>query len=103
MTNPINEIIARRQLAIKAAEEELHGLICGSFSTRRLKDHERHCLSQMRNGKQRQIYISTKHAVQVGDGVRRFERLMELVREISELNLELIKSGETIGDDWKIG
>jgi hypothetical protein len=103
MTNPINEIIARKQLAIKAAEKEFHGLIYGSFFTRRLKGHERLCLSQMRNGRQRQVYISARHAAQVAGGVRRFERLMELIREISVLNLELIKLGEDIADDREPG
>jgi hypothetical protein len=47
----------------------------------------------MRDGTQRQVYLSGKDADVVARGARRYARLMDLLREISELNLELIKMG----------
>ena len=93
MKNSADKIMNRRRVAVAAAEKELRGIIAGSFFKRQIKGRMRYCLSRMRDGMQRQVYLSGKDADVVERGVRRHARLMDLLREISELNLELIKMG----------
>ena len=86
----------RRRVAVAAAEKELRGIIAGSFFKRQMKGRMRYCLSRMRDGKQRQTYVSGKDTGAVKCGARRYARLMDLLREIGELNLELLKMGVDI-------
>jgi len=96
MNQPVEEILVLRRVAVVAAEKELHCIIAGSFFKRRIQGKIRHCLSRMRDGKQRQNYVSGKHAQAVERGSRHYAKLMELICEISELNLELVKKGNDI-------
>jgi hypothetical protein len=98
MKKLVDKIMARRQTAIAAAEKELHGIIAGSFFPRQMQGRRRYCLSRMKDGKQRQVYVSGKDADAVAGGVRRYTELMTLLREIGELNLELIKRGVALDD-----
>ncbi len=93
MKKSVDKIMDRRRIAAAAAEKELRGIIAGSFFKRKMKGRVRYCLSRMRDGTQRQVYLSGKDADVVARGARRYARLMDLLREISELNLELIKMG----------
>lgn len=93
MKNSVDKIMDRRRGAVVAAERELRGIIAGSFFGRQIKGRVRYCLSRMRDGAQRQVYLSEKEADAVGRGTQRYARLMNLLREIGELNLELVKMG----------
>lgn len=98
MKDSADKIMVRRRAAVAAAEKELYGIIAGSFFERRLKGRTRHCLSRMRDGKQRQVYVSGRDVGAVQRGTRRYARLMDLLREIGELNLELVKMGVDVDD-----
>ncbi len=93
MKNCVDKIMSRRRSAAAAAEKELRGIIAGSFFKRRLNGRVRYCLSRMQDGKQRQTYVSGKDTGVVKRGARRYARLMDLLREIGELNLQLVKMG----------
>jgi gluconate kinase len=93
MKNSVDKIMDRRRVAVAAAEKELCGIIAGSFFKRQMKGRVRYCLSRMRDGTQRQVYLSGKDADAVERGARRYARLMNLLRDIGELNLELVKKG----------
>jgi len=93
MKNSADKIMDRRRAAVAAAGKELRGIIAGSFFKRSLKGRARYCLSRMQDGKQRQTYVSEKDTGAVKLGARRYARLMDLLREIGELNLELVKMG----------
>jgi hypothetical protein len=98
MKNTVDKIMARRRAAVHEAGKELRGIIAGSFFKRQLKGRVRYCLSRMRNGRQRQVYVSGKDAGAVERGARRYARLMDSLREIGKLNLELVKMGVELDD-----
>ena len=80
---------------------ELHSLdnlIAGSFFEREVSGTTRYCLSRMVEKKQRQVYISatSKHAVQAG--VQSYQRALEILRELGEINLKLIREGIDLSD-----
>lgn len=81
-----------------AAERELRGIIAGSFFKRRMNGRIRCCLSRIVDGRQRQVYVPDKDSGAVLRGVRRYARLIDLLRGIGELNLKLVKMGEETDD-----
>ena len=98
MKNSTDKIMDRRRAAVAAAEKELCGIIEGSFFKRQLKGRMRYCLSRMQEGRQRQAYVPERNSSAVELGTRRYARLMDLLREIGGLNLELIKMGVDLDD-----
>ena len=85
--------LLRRRRALLGTMRELDGAIAGSFFQREMGGHRRYCLARMLEGRQRQCYVSEAHAVAVREGVRQYGRLVQLVRELSEVNLALIRIG----------
>lgn len=73
-------------------------LVAGSFFEREARGTRRYCLSRMVNGKQRQIYVSAAHQSAVQEGVRHYQRALELLRKLGETNLALIKEGIDLDD-----
>ena len=78
---------------------ELGDLIAGSFFEREMNGVCRHCLSRMVGGRQRQVYVSEANRDAVRRGVRQYRRAMEVLRELGETNLELVKKGVVPDDD----
>jgi hypothetical protein len=87
------ELIQQRQQLIHSMQE-FDDVIAGSFFEREMNGHKRYCLSRMQEKGQRQCYVSAAHAVAVRKGVERYAALMRLIRELSEVNMDLIKLGE---------
>jgi len=82
-----------RRSVLLAELNEQSCLVIGSFFEREVAGIRRHCLSRMVEGKQRQIYISAQHTKAVEDGIRQHRRVLEIIREIGDINIELIKNG----------
>lgn len=76
----------------------LTNLVVGSFFEREVQGITRHCLSRMVERKQRQVYVAPKDVEAVEHGVRQYKRAMEILRELGETNLKLIKTGAGLED-----
>jgi len=75
---------------------ELHSLaniVVGSFFAREMQGSERYCLSRMKDGKQRQVYVSEQNKDAVQMGVEQYQRALMILRELGEVNLKLIQRG----------
>jgi hypothetical protein len=70
---------------------QLNGLVAGSFFAREMNGATRFCLSRVQGGRQCQTYVAAKHAEAVRQGVRQHARALELLSELGQINLELIK------------
>ena len=57
----------------------------------------RHYLVLNENGKQKQTYISQRHKDAVLKGVTQSKRMLEIVKRVSQINLQLVK--EDVYDD----
>ena len=85
--------LLERRAELLVELQELGDLVVGSFFERKVNGISRFCLSRMLGGRQRQIYISTEHSENVRRGVRHYKRASEILRELGEINLTLIKKG----------
>jgi len=90
--NKINELIVKRD-ALLMELAKLNGLVAGSFFARAMNGITRFCLSSVQGGRQRQTYVSAKHADAVRLGVRQHARALEIISELGKINLTLIKKG----------
>ncbi len=90
--NEINRLIGKRD-ALLMELAQLNGLVAGSFFAREMNGTTRFCLSCMQGGRQRQTYISAKHADAVRLGVGQHARALEILSELGIINLKLIKKG----------
>jgi len=88
-----NKLIKKRE-ALLAELAQLDQLVAGSFFKRDMNGAVRFCLSCMQGGKQRQTYISAKHAAVVRRGVKQYSRAIDILSEVGKINLELIKRGQ---------
>ena len=91
--------LIRRRKALLVAMRELDVVLAGSFFEREMGGHRRYCLARMLEGGQRQCYVSDAHAAAVRNGVRQYQRLVQFVRELSEVNLALIRIGVPRNDE----
>ena len=85
--------LRKRRAALAAELGTLDYVVAGSFFERRVNGVKRWCLSRMVEGTQRQVYISAKHRRQVARAVDGYKWAMAILRELGEINLELIKKG----------
>jgi hypothetical protein len=92
MTNSTG--IFEKKKALLKELASLNHIVCGSFFERTLNGKPRFILSRMRQGKQRQIYVAQRHAQAVADGVKEYERALEILGELGELTMQTIKNGE---------
>lgn len=53
----------------------------------------RHYVAVMRDGKQRQTYVRRKHEALVREGLRQGQVIDNLLQQITDINLELLKEG----------
>lgn len=86
------QLFDRRRILLAELNEQ-SSLVIGSFFKREVAGISRHCLSRMVDGKQRQLYISAQHTKAVEDGISQHRRALEIIREIGDINIELIKEG----------
>jgi len=86
--------LLERRTELLAELQELDDLVVGSFFERKVNGIKRFCLSRMVGGTQRQIYISIEHGEKISRGVRQYKRAAEILRELGEINLALIKKGD---------
>jgi hypothetical protein len=86
----INTLLKKRRALLKELYS-LHQLVCGSLFLRNLNGKPRHILSQMLDGKQRQTYIAGRHLEAVTQGVCEYERALEILSELGQINISLIK------------
>ncbi len=80
----------RREALLKELSA-LHRIVCGSLFVRDLNGRPRWTLSQMINGKQRQVYVAQRHTDAVTEGVREYRRALEILSELGRINMTLIK------------
>ena len=78
---------------------QLSELIAGSFFARKMNGAPRFCLSRVQGGKQRQTYIAAKHADAVRRGARQHVRALEILSELGQINLALIRKEAGGADD----
>jgi hypothetical protein len=57
------------------------------------KHGPRHYVAIMRNGKQRQVYVRRQHESLVRAGLARSQTIDDILLQITEINLELLKEG----------
>lgn len=50
-------------------------------------------MSIMRDGKQRQIYVRRQHELLVKEAIQQGQVVDDLLRQITDINLELLKEG----------
>ena len=70
---------------------ELSEVIEGSFFKREINGYERYYLSRMIGKKQQQKYIKKKNVDTVRKGINQHQELLEIVKELTEINLKLLK------------
>jgi len=85
---------SERKKALLNELASLNHIVCGSFFERTLNGKPRFILSRMRQGKQRQIYVAQRHAQAVAEGVREYERALEILGELGDLNINILKHGD---------
>ena len=90
-----NQQLLERRAQLLAELSRPDVLIVGSFFEREVHGIRRYCLSRMMDGKQRQVYVSAEHRSAVQKGVQRYQKVLELLRELGETNLKLVKRGVT--------
>jgi hypothetical protein len=90
--------LLNRRNALLAELNEQSCLVAGSFFERDVAGISRHCLSRMVKGKQRQLYISAQQTKAVTEGIRQHRKALDIIRKISEINIELIKKGVNLND-----
>jgi len=98
MKTDSQSLIKRRQLLL-AELRQLNNPIVGSFFEREIRGIRRFCLSRMRGKTQRQVYIAAEHSEAVRQGVLQYRRTLELLAELGEVNLGLIRQGVTPNHD----
>ena len=94
-------ILSKRRVVIIDELKDLDGLIVGSFFERKARGVRRFCLSRMHGKKQRQIYVPAEIADAVRRGVRKYQRTLELIKELGEINLKLLKEEHETNADAK--
>lgn len=92
------QVMVRRKLLL-AELRTLGDVIAGSFFEREVLGIRRFCLSRMQGKRQRQTYIAAEHRDTVQYGVQRYRRALELLSELGEVNLQLLKQGKELADD----
>jgi hypothetical protein len=96
--NEINVMIRKRD-ALLVELGQLNGVIAGSFFAREMNGVTRFCLSRVQGGRQYQIYVAARHADAVRQGVQQHTRALEILSELGQINLKLIKKGAGGKDD----
>ena len=86
--------LKKKRAALMEELSTIDYVVIGSFFERKVRGVKRWCLSRMVNGVQRQVYISAEHSKQIRKGVDGYKRAMEILKELGEINLEIIKRGE---------
>ena len=84
-------MITKQRDSLLAELGQLDGLIAGSFFARNMNGATRFCLSRMQDGKQRQVYVADRFADAVRQAVGQYARALEILNELGEINLALIK------------
>lgn len=92
-----NKLIGKRD-ALLLELGQLNGLVAGSFFARQMNGATRFCLSRVQGGRQCQTYVAAKHAEAVRQGVRQYARAIELLSELGQINLELIRKTPEVED-----
>lgn len=90
--NEINGLIEERD-ALLLELGQLKELVAGSFFARDMKGATRFCLSRVQGGRQRQTYVAARHADAVKRGVQQHIRAQEILSELGQINLALIRKG----------
>lgn len=78
-----NTLFARLSLLVE--------MIDGSLFERTVNGKQRFYLSCMEKGVQRQHYVAHNHCQAVRKGVKQYKELIEIIRTISQINLQLIR------------
>jgi len=97
MNTYIKKLVQRREVLIK----ELHlmgNMVSGSFFERKVQGINRYCLSRMVEKKQKQVYVSAGEKEQIQKGVTQHKRALNILQELGEINLGLIKKGVKLDD-----
>jgi hypothetical protein len=87
------EKLIEQRRALLTELHTLEDLVAGSFFARDVRGVRRYCLSRMVGKKQRQVYVSEADRDAVREGVERYRRALEVLRELGEINLTLIQNG----------
>ena len=102
-TNNINQLIAQRKALLNelsTLSHMIHGSSFKRFSTCSRKNCDchtgkrhgpRYYLVIHEEGRQRQKYLPAAQVPYVVDGIEQYHRLQEIVEEITQINLVLIK------------
>lgn len=85
-----NTPLIRRKVLLKELSA-LHNVVRGSLFLRNLNGKPRYILSRMLNGKQRQTYVAQRNLEAVTQGIREYERALEILSELGRINMALIK------------
>ena len=90
--NEMDQLMGKRD-ALLMELVQLNGLVAGSFFAREMNGTTRFCLSRVQGGRQRQTYVSAKHADAVRLGVKQHARAQEILSELGKINLKRIQKG----------
>jgi len=91
MKEPSSAILRQRRRRVLAALRPLTAVIAGSFFVRQVGGVPRLCLARMCGRQQRQVYVAAAYGAAVKQGVAQYRRALGLLRELGEINLQLLR------------